>query len=329
MSINVLTLSQITKAIENNEELMQLFNRDHTRVAFMTSNEFFKLEHDDDNRLPWEIMHGIFNQYAYAVWVSFRLVNRPDADVSLMEFLQRAHPGIALIESGKTVVEDLQPHDYGREYACNRYNPAFFPEGTLITLSRNIAQIGNDKYYPDVFVVKRVIQNGIDSFVLETTTKEVFSFHNSQDVYFKVNIEYVQRIVQRGAGAVKIERWRGADFSERDPIWAKDSFPALAKKKHWLIYSGWWSNSYKVNGMAAQLGSVIGFSAMLEALVNQPFVKELIPLNNFDMPVYLMSKKRAKRFIKQNFNRFLSSSKKAQKIADDKSEASELDSLLG
>jgi hypothetical protein len=315
MTINFLTTQQVEKEIDKNVDLVQLFTRDYKFTFFITKEEY-----EEESVLNSVAAAFLVPNYFYygAYWV-FVNNTTPSKFADLEHFVQRMRPGITvgtLDDFNGLIGNPAIPH----EKEDNKFTAQHFPKGTLVTVSTVISGMGvfHKSLYPSVFYITKVIQNGADSFVLETSTV-VDSLTDPEDEAFKFNMNHVDTIVMRGTGELVVERF-SYNKNRVDMLNAAHEFPDLARKNRWLTHGAVELVRLMVSQLPRREGAVVDNYRLASYLLDQSFVKEVPVGKSYSgANVYLFSinKKRAKCFVKQNVNRFLSSAKKAQKKYDD------------
>lgn len=314
MTIILLSHEEIAEAVAHRRELMQLFTDDRTITGFMPMKEFLKLEYNPQTQLPWYILHHEFDYNAYNTWVRTKQENHTDHDVSVFAFIERAHPGITITKSGETLLSEQFIIKGDRPESPKKYRAEFFPEGTVFTTSRMFAGMSSEKMLPAVLIARRVIQNDIDSYVIETTALHRNHFTNEVS-FVKVNVEHVENILLRGNGKLSVERLQSPSVAPYQNCWAKDDFPGIANKNQWLLFSSGLKVAYEVNGRNVQAGACVDFGFLLWNMAKQSFSKRIV-LDRYTS-ASIMSKKKAKRYMKQNLNRYLKSARKLQEVVTD------------
>lgn len=314
MDLAILSLEQVNIAVEQRKPLIQLFNPDRTLAAFVHRSDFLKTESSADKKLSWQILHFGFDYHAYETWVNTKRQNHTDHDVCAAAFVEAAHPGVRIFESNENFIPDFYAPTESSPFSFNeKFRPEFFPEGTVFTASRVVARMCSEKLGPDVLVVRRVIQNDVNSYVIETTIPEILPFGYEPE-FFKINIGHVERILVRGNGKMNVEYFTGPDIIEGGVFWVKNEFPKLANKNEWLLLAGNNKPSFKMKGFTIQPGACVNIGYLVFKLCEQTFSEQiesqLIRINR-------MKKKKAKRYIHQNINRFLVSASKLQRSYED------------
>lgn len=169
-----------------------------------------------------------------------------------------------------------------------KFDFAHFPKGTTFLLKPEFRYQfnGEDKE----FEVDRIFQNGANSFVLQTTT-----WNDTIQHWYSFNISHVQKIIKRGRGKVllnnsipNINLWQ--DYRQTK---SKTNYAVLNLTPFVL------SMIYQYIPVQA----CVDLDHAIEALKKQGFVR----LNDKDRfyTNYLINKKKFKKWLQKNANRFI------------------------
>jgi hypothetical protein len=197
-----------------------------------------------------------------------------------------------------------------------KFIPQHFPVGTVFTLNEDMRTYldENDKL---TYTVRSIVRNGVDSYVLKTG--EYRTFLDGAQIEKGYNISHVTSIVKRGDGPVLIDHgWYGV--SQQRGLLLKDielSKANLEDAKGRGYYSTY-SPRYVVYWEAAKfapVGSMLDVDELFVAIVDQTWCTrwEDPRYTAISMPVFHINRKRLRKFIKQNLNRFLINVKEAVK----------------
>lgn len=198
-----------------------------------------------------------------------------------------------------------------------KFHTHHFPAGTIFVLNDEMYHYSTSKVPGEEFEVTKVVRNGPNSYVLETTKKtnpEAFS-----DMNQSYNISHVKTIIKRGDGPVVFEE---REFDPRDFMFLEEKhiienhLNIKTKKTHFVHWSLRDIVMFCIRDRNANGGGIFDIEKCMEAVSKQSFV------NFFDTRAYgiggfSVDKKRLKRFMQQNYNRFLISVKVAQKQQDE------------
>lgn len=208
-----------------------------------------------------------------------------------------------------------------------KFHTHHFPVGTLFRLKETVcfALIGED--LDEVFEVKDIVRNGEQSFCIRTTTAdESFAFKGS-DMLKSYNIVHVREIVKRGDGDIVI-RQQYHDHIDQMIEHTFDSLDCFRRaalnaasikiKKTDICFT----DGYEISTLAwlySQLDD--SCMTMCDRKVLQLFYKSALSYKRVQVRgygnIYIVNKKRFKKWVMQNRNRFLTSVSKAQKESDD------------
>lgn len=180
------------------------------------------------------------------------------------------------------------------------WQPEHFPLGTTVTLKGLVHKDGDfifsTKGQEAVVTVCDIIANGIDSFLIQTEF-----FNESLGIIHCFNFDHIGSIVKRGTGPVKVVRYRG----NSKPVCANAVISdGLINTNCYYFRSDYDIVQYLVSltTLPSNLYLKEGF---FRFLVSQSFVKKTKHEYWHDCFMYSMDKKRARRFIRQNINRWI------------------------
>lgn len=196
-----------------------------------------------------------------------------------------------------------------------KFNTHHFPAGTIVVLEDDIYSHTTSKIPGEEFEITKIVRTGPKDYVLETTSKsnpETFG-----DMNEAFHMTCVKTIVKRGDGPVVFHE---RDFDPLDFRFLEekhilgDYLNVKIKKTHFAHWSLRVILMFCINDRPAS-ASTLDMETMLAAVEKQSFVKT-IDRNGRGFGYVSVDKKRLKRFIKQNYNRFLLNVQKAQKEQD-------------
>jgi hypothetical protein len=169
-----------------------------------------------------------------------------------------------------------------------KFDFAHFPKGTIFLLKPEFRYQfnGEDKE----FEVDRIFQNGANSFVLQTTT-----WNDTIQRWYSFNISHVERIIKRGQSEVLL-----SNTIPNINLW-QDCRQAKSKTDYAVLNLTPFILSMIYQHIPAQ--SYVDLDQAVEALKKQGFVR----LNDEDRFYinYLINKKKFKKWLQKNANRFI------------------------
>ena len=199
----------------------------------------------------------------------------------------------------------------------SKFHTGHFPAGTIVVLNDEMYHYTTSKTPGEEFEITKIVRTGPSNYVLETTKKmdrEAFG-----DMNQSFNMTHVKAIVKRGDGPMVFHE-RNFDptdfmFLEEKHI-IENHLNIKTKKTHFVHWSLRDIVMFCIRDRNINGGGIFDIEKCLEAVNKQSFV------NFFDTRAYgiggfSVDKKRLKRFMQQNYNRFLISVKKAQKQQDE------------
>lgn len=330
MSIKALSVLRLNVAIALEEDIVQVFNRDFTKTFFMLKEEYLAEMQDKEgsfyNFKTCSLVRvkkfdvGAYKEFCKVIFAQHgEATSKSRACQLILEYISRMYDGIQFVSSEEQIIPDF----YNREPEAEEkkkinWLPEHFLKGTQVTVSPVIASFHSTEIHPSVFTIQGIHQNGPNSFVLKTTVPENIEAFGEGETY-SFNISHVENIVTQGKGIIKIDSWR---YFTRDSILqfadASKSNSKYAKKGHWLTYEDAHLIVCVMVGMPSiPRGAVLDTVGLMRLLLGQPFVQKIqLGEGSWTFVLYSINKKRAKRFIKQNLNRFLSSARKEQERQD-------------
>lgn len=164
-----------------------------------------------------------------------------------------------------------------------KFDFAHFPKGTIFLLKPEFRYQfnGEDKE----FEVDRIFQNGANSFVLQTTTWNRYSF----------NISHVQKIIKRGQGEVLL-----SNSVPNINLW-QDYRQTKSKTDYAVLNLRQFIQSMIYQHIPIQ--AYVDLDHAIKALKKQGFVR----LNDVSHVYinYLINKKKFKKWLRKNANRFI------------------------
>lgn len=169
-----------------------------------------------------------------------------------------------------------------------KFDFAHFPKGTTFLLKPEFRYQfnGEDKE----FEVDRIFQNGANSFVLQTTT-----WNDTIQRWYSFNISHVQKIIKRGKGEVLLN-----NSIPNINLW-QDYQQAKSKTNYAVLNLTPFVLSMIYQHIPIQ--AYVDLDQAIEALKKQGFVR----LNDKDVfyTNYLINKKKFKKWLQKNANRFI------------------------
>lgn len=301
---NVLTTEQASELAKRNGTIITVTLTglgmdglgEHDQAWFFTDSHLFGYPHLSDSFVPCSA--------AFPMRVTPREGLESGLIATVEDYIKIFHDGERQITTVDEVVDIANQIEKKRKRkpkmdkkAQLKYDPAFFPEGTVVEVDTVSAG-------QKTFTVHEVYRNGANSYVLGM--KETYVSGNGIRRYtFHVNL--VHRIVKRGAGPLVILQ----DQIQRSL--QSSRFDGFSKKGHYVqhpieVLSVLIANHCRVGN------ACVDFERLLEM-----FDKRLGKRTGaHDRLCY--NKKKAKKWVKQNYNRFLiSPAPVEQKYQDDMS----------
>jgi hypothetical protein len=184
--------------------------------------------------------------------------------------------------------------------------PHHFPNGTVFRIHEDSVHVRFDSLErgPDTFtVVNGIVRNGIDSYVLKTG---VMRSHTGEEAF---NIDHVAEVIERGKGPLVIDHgWYGFQPNEKFAE-DKDRGQWVEPTATWRPRKGYYCTiairallHCELQGIAKN-GMMLDFAKIFNSLEKQTWCRahkvgpwlEMLDIN----------KKRLRRWLKANINRFL------------------------
>lgn len=205
-----------------------------------------------------------------------------------------------------------------------KFGTHHFPVGTLFRVKETVrfSSEGEDK--DEVFEVKNIVRNGEQSFVIQTTKLEESHVFKGLGMVESFNIVHVREIVKRGDGPVEVlpSNYKFLDeyieniveraYSAKNKVMQKN--PQAVRKNDLCFYRHdlepmvWLYSTINTDSQTFWVGNI-----------NNIFEKSSLfkKVGKSWDTVIVVNKKRFKRWVRQNQNRFLTSVSKAQQESDD------------
>lgn len=200
-----------------------------------------------------------------------------------------------------------------------KFGTHHFPIGTVFTISgTGLANHDTDRQW----TVAGIARNGVRSYVLRTGEFKMIAGSNHEIMY---NISYVDHIVKRGTGPLVIDHNYHGMRPAKDKQVRKDLdlLEIRSPFENFVPKKGFY-NTGGLNTVVLYEASKIGhesmavdLNALTTAVGQQTWCKSVAAKGYFHVAV--VNKKRLRRFIQQNINRFLFDVKKAERIDDEES----------
>lgn len=323
MSLTVMNITQIEEAVNSGQEIVQIFKSDLTMTAFALKSDY--AEHISNEEQSAAYTAELVKRFDTEAFLRFLKVRGTPFKEALIDFIGRMYEGLQLKEeSGVGFYEYETTDNYPHSVAHTKLNPSFFPKGTLVTVSRILMGMHTTLQlaFPSVFTVNRVVQNGVNSFLLETTTPDTSSIAEPGELY-KFNIHHVTGIVMRGI-EMDVEYYKdsfGNDCGDHAVSASDLEKYATYNKSEWMVHDQFGLGLIIRRLVGDKLkgkGVALDAWGMVCLLEKQTFVKVSKPVFSRMYEMRLVNKKRTKRFVKQNVNRFLYSAEKRQRELDDR-----------
>jgi hypothetical protein len=217
---------------------------------------------------------------------------------TFLQYIDAMRPGIIVIETSEEFLEIAKNDTYASIKRNNKYCEQHFPSGTLVTINPFIYIFNDQHLYPSVFTVKKVIAAGRNNFILETDTLDM-NRCAAENEYFKFNISHVESILLRGDKMSVEPHCSEVLLFGITPDSRYDEF---VKRGHWLV-NNMYGLVYKLTSEYFSDSMNIRKQKIANDLLKQSFVKVIYNSATHEY-VYRLNKKRTKRFIKQNKNRY-------------------------
>lgn len=237
----------------------------------------------------------------------------PQEGLTIDELIGKRHAYYTKIES----VEELAPimdkfyPEFGnvKGYKSN-WQPEHFPVGTVIELAKFHVNTETGEVYscyiesvpciPLKVTVTAVVRNGIDSYCIITDRP------SSVTEYDSYNFSHIGRIIKRGDGPVLWKSYKLDPYLEKSRFQREPLGP-----KHY-----WWSDASlmipHIMRFIPGSGNVLLRRSDLFSISRQSFAKKKELFEFYT--VYHCRKKKLRRFVQQNFNRWKLTGKEIRKL---------------
>lgn len=243
-------------------------------------------------------------------WVPYSL---PQGGTPMHEFdeagrcLTPDHPHMDLVEEAAPP-KRRAPREF-------RWGPAHFPVGTVFTLNEDIAQSHIREGRVNEWPVQGVVRNGVDSYVLDTGVTHKFLDGSEHEHSF--NISHVASIVKRGTGPVGLDPGGYGLKTNQDlhvDIQLAESSRFLASKRrgYHTTYSPRYFIAHEVQ-RTGKLNATLDLDGLVGAVLEQTWsVCKAVPgYEGLGLRVWEINRKRLRRWVAQNVNRFLQNIRRA------------------
>lgn len=199
-----------------------------------------------------------------------------------------------------------------------RWNTHHFPVGTQFTLSDEMMRMHSyqrDPNFLDVWTCAGLVRNGCGSYVIKTGIEHVMGTTVTEHSF---NMSHVKAVVKRGTGPVIIDpnwygsnRWPTAEDRARldRDIELAQSLEHSTRGIH-ATYSPMYYVIREARKIAAH-NSALRQGLMIEAALANTWCREIKRDQSWHIGITLIDKKRLRRWLKQNVNRFLERMDKA------------------
>lgn len=217
-----------------------------------------------------------------------------------------------------------------------KFCPEHFPVGTVVQFNEEIRRMRSTEEGVDdgVRTVVSIVRNGVDSYVIKTGRKNRH-IDGTPFADEGINISYVEAIIKRGDGRVEIDHsYFGTDPSLRQRVCRDAEIMELHQPmtfKRWSDKTGYlgevtWTPKKRNHNTGAirhllilevlrfaQPGLMFDYERMISDLFEQTWVTHVTE-RAFQFNV--VNKKRLRRWLAQNRNRYLVPMKKARHDED-------------
>ncbi len=208
-----------------------------------------------------------------------------------------------------------------------KFSTHHFPQGTVVRVSDELRHMAGQE-----FTVQSLVQNGVDSYVIVTTQNQdrVSTFGPDYRDRVSFNIAWVSEILKRGSGQVIIDHsWYGTGhLTKASEAKFKKEIDMMRLQKETMgipLRKGYHHTgsirtylAFEVARMATP-GSAVDLNRMIHALHDQAWFVHDRRIKF--CPFFSVNKKRLKKWLRANINRFLerkSSALKAEKKQQEK-----------
>lgn len=201
-----------------------------------------------------------------------------------------------VVQLSNQMTKEEQTYKKLKNKGTLKFDPAFFPQGTVF-------QIDTLREGKDVFTVHGVFRNGANSYVLET--EETYIRGGSVERH-AFNVNMVQRIIKRGSGPMVIDH----DATDLTVVLQK-SLGFHGKKTYYSDHAHYVLKSLIQRHCTAG-NACVDMDSMKTAFIGA-VSKKVQGSIGYGL---IFNKKKAKKWVKQNYNRFLFSPVLAQQQED-------------
>lgn len=176
------------------------------------------------------------------------------------------------------------------------FNYGHFPVGT-------VCEVKLHNKDPQLVTVTEIVSNGPNSYVIRTNAQR----ETRAEDFLTVNINWVTRIVKRGPGTVTLAKQNPGKLWDNMP--SHGYFP-----KHPTLYrtSNIWGLLHVLVLDYCNDGMLLDIDKLITHLCNTGVIRQRVHKTSDYELAYCANKKKLRKAIKQNINRFLLNHKKAQ-----------------
>lgn len=185
----------------------------------------------------------------------------------------------------------------GVKWSFNYINPRLYPAGTLVKARNLPGNYGNEELKNKIYTVKSLVNNGVNSYCIITTEPHPSDFIGGNITF---NVSYVSEIVKRGDGNMD---WLLDDCKSTlyDP-WVKQAFFFVPKiKTSHVVYD--LEDAVMQSLWGKDLSEIYIDTGKLKAQLRDQSWVRLLEYRQVGS-VFVVNKKRLKRWLAQNLNRF-------------------------
>jgi hypothetical protein len=183
-----------------------------------------------------------------------------------------------------------------------KWQPEHFPNGTVFELNDNLWLRDQGKPCTH-YTVTGIVRNGIRSYVLKTG---VMQEHGLEEAY---NLDHVKRIILRGTGQVLINQgWYG--FSKENYNNDDVKFSSISQPYGCFVPRKGYYNTISVRSVLfwevtklAKPSMYLDWELLTCAVISNTWFKSI--LADGLMRISVVNKRRLRKFLKANLNRFL------------------------
>lgn len=298
---NVLTTEQATELAKRNGTIITVTLTglgmdglgEHDQAWFFTDSHLFGYPHLSDSFVPCSA--------AFPMRVTPREGLESGLIATVEDYIKIFHDGERQITAVDEVVDIANQIEQKRKRkpkldkkAQLKYDPAFFPEGTVVEVQT--ARAGQK-----TFTVHEVYRNGANSYVLGMKETCV-SGKGIRRCTFHVNL--VNRIVKRGDGPLVIQQ------DQLQELLQPGRFDGVSKKGHYV------EHAFHILTALLLKHCNIGNACVDFERMQEMFHKQLGKQSGHP-GCFFYNKKKSKKWVKQNYNRFLISPGPVETIVQD------------